>query len=865
MRKMIIMRGPQGVGKSALCAKLGLGNNKLASDEIRLMLGAPELNAKGEWGISQERGDSVFYLFDKLAKERLDRGETLALDAMFIHHSDLIKYEAMASERGYETLVVDFSDFPLARSIEQDARRDPIRVVGQEVILSTRELFASRPLKAGDAGSARIEKWSMADGDEGLLRRVQSWLTVATVDLSSYEQVVHIGDLQGCWSVLAGAGAPLEKGFDPKSYYIFCGDLLDRGLENGQVLRWFVDQAMDKPNVALVWGNHEDHLWRWGRGEVAVAREFLQRTQPQLVASGLEPKDALALLGKARDILPYVWHGQNVVVTHAGLPGLPPLGESGAPLWHLLSRHQLSKGAGGYSDPIDQAFSKSQAGAGLGAWTQVHGHRNKGVGTLQYPRSVNLEDGVEFGGNLRMATLSAEGWAAEEHPNKVFASWRQRFSGKTVQEAAAKVGKEKGKIMDQNPQAESDKGDEPFSLDVKAPIPDWIVEEGSAEPKLSAQTIKAMRDHEGVMEKPMPDRPHISSLNFTRDVFFDKAWDDVVVKARGLFYNTETGEVASRGYEKFFNIGERPETELASLAKTLSFPVVGYLKENGYLGNLGYDSVRDELMCASKSTTGGDFAAWFKEIFESKIDAGTREEIKRYMRDAEACFVFEVVDPVRDPHMIEYPEAKLTLLDVFHRSEDGRKLPYEQLKKVGKSFGLEVKRRMFDFKSMEAMTGWMNRAYKDLSYRYDGQDIEGVVFEDAAGYQTKCKVPHYGFWKSMRSGKDRLARLGAKREEIREQISKNPKMADSKAQELENVERNWKRALESDNHPMALSFMKWASEKPGSQLVGKSIIELRSQFDTEVGIKPEWLQTHWDRFDPTEKEEPKPAKSKPKM
>ena len=49
-----------------------------------------------------------------------------------------------------------------------------------------------------------------------------------------------------------------------------------------------------------------------------------------------------------------------------------------------------------------------------------------------------------------------------------------------------------------------------------------------------------------------------------------------------------------RSYNKFFNLGERPETELDNLANTLSFPVEIRTKENGYLSILGV--INDELV-----------------------------------------------------------------------------------------------------------------------------------------------------------------------------------------------------------------------------------------------------------------------------
>jgi tRNA splicing ligase len=45
-------------------------------------------------------------------------------------------------------------------------------------------------------------------------------------------------------------------------------------------------------------------------------------------------------------------------------------------------------------------------------------------------------------------------------------------------------------------------------------------------------------------------------------------------------------EVAARSYDKFFNLDEVPMTEFESLKETFKYPLVAYIKENGYLGNV---------------------------------------------------------------------------------------------------------------------------------------------------------------------------------------------------------------------------------------------------------------------------------------
>lgn len=99
-------------------------------------------------------------------------------------------------------------------------------------------------------------------------------------------------------------------------------------------------------------------------------------------------------------------------------------------------------------------------------------------------------------------------------------------------------------------------------------------------------------------------------MNFTSRVFHKRLWNESTVHARGLFVDRITGDVKLRSYNKFFNLGERPETELDNLANTLSFPVEIRTKENGYLAILGV--INEELVFASKSTTEGIHVDLFK-------------------------------------------------------------------------------------------------------------------------------------------------------------------------------------------------------------------------------------------------------------
>ena len=157
-----------------------------------------------------------------------------------------------------------------------------------------------------------------------------------------------------------------------------------------------------------------------------------------------------------------------------------------------------------------------------------------------------------------------------------------------------------------------------------------------------------------------------------------------------MFINTDNYTIAARAYNKFFNIGETKETELAKLSNTLQFPVNCYLKYNGFLGILGYDEKNDKLLFCSKSNIGGEFSKYFENIFMAKY-SGIYDDILNYVKVNNTSLVFEVIDKDNDPHIIKANENEIVLLDDIKRDLFYSKLEYEGLVELGKHFGFKVK------------------------------------------------------------------------------------------------------------------------------------------------------------------------------
>lgn len=509
------------------------------------------------------------------------------------------------------------------------------------------------------------------------------------IDLSSYKKVHVIGDIHGCATALKEY---IQNVINPDEFYIFTGDYIDRGLENAEVVN-FLLAIYERPNVFLLEGNHERWLWVWANDGISKSKEFELVTKTQLNNAEVSKKDVRQLYRKIGQCA-YFKYGNNVyLVTHAGLSTVPEN-------LTKVATSQMIKGVGNYND--FELVAESFVNNTPDNYYQIHGHRNtKHLPTQVNERCFNLEGQVEFGGCLRCVELLPDGTHnVVEIQNTVFA--------------------------------------EPEAVDDKTSTTDV---------KSVGDVIMGLRQNRFIQEKQYGN---ISSFNFTKQAFYDKVWDDQTTKARGLYINVPKQKVVARAYDKFFNVNERPETKLDMLQYKLTFPAVAYVKENGFLGIVSYNEEDESLFVTTKSCPDGDYAGWLKDMLEAKVPAETREKMRTYARDNNVSFVFECVDMKNDPHIIEYPESKLFLLDIVYNDMQYRKYGFEQMCSVADEFGLTHKEKAFVLESWQEFFDWYYEVVSE-DYKYNGREIEGFVVEGADGYMVKLKLAYYNFWKFMRS------------------------------------------------------------------------------------------------------------------
>lgn len=264
--------------------------------------------------------------------------------------------------------------------------------------------------------------------------------------------------------------------------------------------------------------------------------------------------------------------------------------------------------------------------------------------------------------------------------------------------------------------------------------------------------LEALQNSPYVYEKILENG--ISSFNFTRKAFWDKNWTNISVKARGLFIDTINGRVKARSYDKFFNVGERRETELSEIDKWREGYYVNiYVKENGYLGICSWGEDQN-LFCASKSTNQGWYAERFREILISTLGDKV-QNFNEALRKENLSAVFEVIDPENDSHIIEYDTPQVILLDLIYNEWEPGEIEfvnksYEILKIWGIDFGLQVKKQATQLWNYEEIVDFYNEVTAP-GYKYNGHYIEGFVIEGVNGQHAKVKTDYYNYWKSLRN------------------------------------------------------------------------------------------------------------------
>ena len=669
MRKLIILRGAQGSGKSTFIQEKNLERFTLSSDTIRLMFNAPELTIDYTETIPQFNNKKVWQLLFYALEERMKKGEFTLVDAIHASKEDLTTYKKLAEKYRYRLYILDFTNVPQEEVKKRNKNRVNYKIVPEYSIERAYKKFATE----------KISKAFIQIKPENF----EKILTKDPKDYNNYQNIHIIGDIHGCYSALKRYFE--TNPFQEKDFYIFTGDYFDRGIENVQTFHYLIE-LMKQKNILFLIGNHEDKIYKYACNDNFIMDYDIQNTIKEFESKGITKANIRGFI-KALSQLAYItFQGKTYIITHGGIPYFPK-----QPL-DYYSTNSFMYGIDKYDVDIDKIYNEYMNNQDEKI-IQIHGHRNYFKNEMdKYPYSYNVEGDIEHGGYLRILTLKNDGSVS-------FTSVKNEVYNPNLLEET--------KI---------------YNL------------------------IKDLRNSKYIYEKELGN--NISSFNFTKEAFYNHIWDQMTTKARGIFIDTEKNKIVARSYDKFFQVNERKETKIEEIENTISYPVTFYVKYNGFLGILS--AVDNELFFASKSTNTGEYVEYFKTIFYQTFAEKTINKIKEKINKENVTFVFEVIDPINDPHIIKYAKPNLILLDIIKNTSEYKKESFEFLQKFANKNNIQVKEKAYVTKTKEEFTKIINEVNQE-NYKWNNQYIEGFVMEDSKDFMLKIKLNYYTTWKYLRT------------------------------------------------------------------------------------------------------------------
>lgn len=423
--KIYFMQGAPGVGKTTFLREHDLDRYVVSPDELRHIINQDVIITSRETGESFEDAydwsDSTSSLAFKMAAsivdDRMRLGQTVIFDGVNTTRKTIGKILNIAEQNRYDIRFVNMQDgLTIDTALKRNSSRTTGRMLPEEDV---RRIWDScETFKVNQRNNEdRITKEQLIND-----------MVIPIVDTDKWKNVHVIGDVQGCWNALRRAFFSTGSNggsLDPEQLYIFTGDLLDRGSDNDKVYEWLTHHCYDD-NVVLVMGNHDSYIRYFGEGE-------RQKNLPRKTKVSIEQiQDRLSSEAKMKELrrsarrvyksfvkcFMFRRNGRIFMATHGGIdPDVidSKMTERGLEMGlYAQSYFYYGSGAtigrGDYKIDIDALIHHKNQKHINDRIYQFHGHRNEyKIAGDAYDDVWNLENAVENGGALRMATIDPLG------------------------------------------------------------------------------------------------------------------------------------------------------------------------------------------------------------------------------------------------------------------------------------------------------------------------------------------------------------------------------------------------------------------------------------------------------------------------
>lgn len=397
MRTLLILRGNYHEGQKEFIAQNALENYTLDLEEFRFLAGAYKYLSNGYKSLDYGNASVIARVLFEFLELRMQKGEFCVVNAPNFTSEFLKTYKDLSEKYRYELFIIDFAHLSL-----KECKQINLTKAKKSGIFVPEHIIEA--IDFGLQKNKIPKKYTVLQPNE--------WQTCLykSFDLNAYKKIHHIGDIQGCYSVLKKAFKNIKK----DEFYIFLGDYIDRGIENGKVLKWLL-KLKDLSNVILLEGNHERHLVKFARGQSSSSKEFNENTLKDFKKEKITAKHAKELIPKLKECFFYEFKDKKVFCSHGGLNFLP---ENPSEL-SFIPASEMIYGVGNYeeSQSIAQQFCQNTPEDSF----ELFGHRNRFKLPVQIASRVFLLEGkVDAGGHLRVVSLDKKGFKCKEIKNNVY-------------------------------------------------------------------------------------------------------------------------------------------------------------------------------------------------------------------------------------------------------------------------------------------------------------------------------------------------------------------------------------------------------------------------------------------------------------
>ncbi|MEU9304133.1 AAA family ATPase [Streptomyces sp. NPDC048269] len=243
---------------------------------------------------------------------------------------------------------------------------------------------------------------------------------------------------------------------------------------------------------------------------------------------------------------------------------------------------------------------------------------------------------------------------------------------------------------------------------------------------LPAQALADSIDAGYVTRKSHPELP-LSIYTYTRTAQYERVWNQVTTRCRGLVADDTTGVIVALPLPKFFNVGEHESGQPYAPALP-DEPFEVYDKVDGSLAVVFHYA--DRWRVASKGSFVSAQATWAQRLLDTRDTAALRPG---------TTYLAEILYP-QNRIVVDYGDRRdLVLLAAF--GADGTEVPLAEAAPHWEGIGSVV--TVWPAMPLDELIALTESNTLPGGARASGMDAEGFVLRFASGVRAKAKLSEY--------------------------------------------------------------------------------------------------------------------------